>query len=121
MAVSSWSGARTGDLVRVWGYPDKVIRMGNGHRLYLYRSVNRGSYPQFVNPGYTTVDTSNGQTVVTTMPTTVSGGGSYDLRCKTWFEVNSSNRVVNTSFRGNNCVGTDAFVTRFGRGVKPRN
>ena len=118
LAVHSWMGASSEQLIRVWGYPDRVSRIGNRHGLYLYRTESKGAYPQFVNPGYTSVSTSKGQTLVTTMPPTVSGGGFYDLQCKTWFEINSHGRIVNTSFRGNNCVSTHDDAQHFKRSVK---
>jgi len=118
-AVNSWSGISAKKLVRVWGYPSRIERMSNGHQLYIYRSIKRGRYPTQVSPGYTSVKTEGNQTYVTSVPTTYSGGGSYDYRCKTWFEV-SRGRVVNTSFRGNNCLGTDNFAVQYGYGITPK-
>lgn len=108
-AVNSWQGAHERQLFRVWGYPNKIRRI-NGHRLLIYRSVDKGTYPVTTTPGYTSVDTSGGHTVVTQTGATTMGGGSYDFRCTTWFEVNRNGRIVNTSFRGNNCMATDDFL-----------
>lgn len=111
-AVRSWQGSTSSTLFRVWGYPDRISTLPNGHRLYFYRQRQRGSYPQFVNPGFTSVASTNGRTVVTSSPTTISGGGTYDVQCKTWFEVNKQGKVINTSFRGDGCVATNEFVSR---------
>ena len=110
MAVRSWQGANEKQLNHIWGYPNHVRKMPSGHRLLIYRVVNRGRYPVYSAPGYTSVETSGGTTRVTSVPTTEGGGGSYDYRCTTWFEVNGKKRVVNTSFRGNGCVATDSFL-----------
>lgn len=44
---------------------------------------------------------------------TISGGGSYDYQCTTWFELNKKSRVVNTSFAGNHCIATKASMRRY--------
>ncbi len=120
MAVSSWRGVNVRNLESVWGYPHRIQRLQGGHRLYVYRSVDRGRYPTVVNPGYTSVKTEGDKTYVTTVPSSVSGGGTYDYRCTTWFEVNRANIIVNTSFRGNNCEGTSGFVTEYGYNIQPQ-
>ena len=117
-AVVSWKGAVSSKLTDAWGYPDRIKSLVNGHKLYVYRREERGQLPVVMTPGYTSVQTRDGLTTVTSMPPTMSGGGSYDLRCNTWFEVNRRGRIVKTRFRGNNCVGTDNFVKQFSRSVK---
>ena len=113
-AVYSWSGANNKTLFRVWGYPNKTQKMANGHRLYVYKSIDRGRYPLVTTPGSTTISTSHHQTTVISTPPTVSGGGSYDFRCYTWFEVNRHDVIVNSSFRGNNCNATANFIGQYG-------
>ena len=117
-AVLSWKGAVSSTLTDAWGYPDRIKSLVNGHKLYVYRREERGQLPVVMTPGYTSVQTRDGVTTVTSMPPTLSGGGSYDLRCKTWFEVNRHSRIVKTQFRGNNCVGTDDFVKQFSHRAK---
>ena len=117
-AVNSWRGVSVNKLTSVWGYPNRIDNLSSGRKLYIYNSIRRGNYPTQVSPGYTSVNTTGGQTYVTSVPTTYSGGGSYDYRCKTWFEIGGG-KVVNTSFRGNNCLGSDAFAVRYGYNIAP--
>ena len=110
VAVRSWQGAYEKQLFNIWGYPNKIQRLDNRHKLLIYRTVNKGTYPTTTTPGYTSVDTSGGRTTVTSTSGTTMGGGSYNFRCTTWFEVNRAGRITNTSFRGNGCTATDSFV-----------
>lgn len=105
-AVNSWQGATVSSLFKKWGYPNRILKLPNGNRLYVYRYVNRGQTPATVFPGYTTVDSYRGETYVSSVPPTIIGGESYDLRCVTWFEANRRNRIIGMSFRGNNCATT---------------
>lgn len=110
-AVNSWQGAPQEAVYRVWGYPNRVKTLPSGHKLLVYRSEMRGRDPVYSTPGTTSVTTGrHGRTSVTTTEGTVSGGGTYDYKCMTWFELNKRGRVVNTSFRGNNCVATKQFM-----------
>lgn len=110
LALNSWRGANINQLVTLWGYPDQTSRAPDGNRLFIYRLEERGRNPVYVTPAMTNV-VQNGQglTVMTT-PGMVSGGGTYDFHCTTWVEVNKHNIIVNTAFRGNNCVATGTFV-----------
>ena len=113
LAVQSWHGAEAATLTQVWGYPDHIRHLPHGHRLYVYTTEQHGQMPVIMTPGYTTVQTHNGTTTVTSIPATFSGGESYDLRCKTLFELNREGRIVRTRFRGNNCVGTKDFLKQY--------
>ncbi len=111
LAVNSWQGASADSLFHVWGYPNRIQKMPSGHQLYVYSYRDKGRYPVYTTPGSTTVQTGrHGRTFVQTTGPVVSGGGSYDFRCKTWFEVNQKNIIVNTSFRGNDCLATSEFL-----------
>lgn len=106
VAVQSWHGATSSQLFRVWGYPNQIRHLPGGNTLYVYRYEDRGRSPVFTTPGYTSVTTKEGNTLVTHVATTVSGGETYDYHCTTWFEVNRRNRIIGTSFRGNSCTAT---------------
>ena len=109
--MHSWQGAQDKQLFSMWGYPNKIQRLDNQHKLLIYRTVSKGTYPTTTTPGYTSVTTSGGgQTTVTSTSGSTMGGGSYDFRCTTWFEINRSGQIINTSFRGNGCTATDSFV-----------
>ena len=112
LAVRSWQGANENQLFHIWGYPDSIQRLPNGQRLLVYRSNDKGRNPMFTTPGNTVVSTSGGASTISSSPTVVSGGGTYHYYCTTWFAVNKAGRVVNTSFRGNNCIASSAFVQR---------
>ena len=117
MAVNSWQGANQEDVYRVWGYPDKVRKLPNGHKVLLYRDEVKGRDPVYSTPGSTTIVQHKGHTKVVTTAATVSGGGTYDYKCVTGFEINNKGQVVNASFRGNNCLATKEYMqTHFYRG-----
>src|SRR3990167_4997047 len=104
--IQSWVGAKANRLYRVWGYPDRIEHWQNGHKLAIYRYHNRGRYPTTAYPGSTNVTTRNGITEVYTTPAFTTGGGTYNLTCRTWFEINKANTIVNASSRGNDCAAT---------------
>lgn len=110
-AVNSWQGANQEAIYHVWGYPNQIKRLPNGHQLLVYHFRERGRNPVYHTPGSTrVVQNKEGATQVMTTGPSVSGGGTYDLRCTTWFELGSNGRVTNTSFRGNDCVATKNFM-----------
>lgn len=110
-AVDTWQGASQEQVYRTWGYPKKVRKMPNGNKLLVYSDHEHGREPVYTTPGTTTVvQGRHGRTRVVTTDSTISGGGTYNLRCTTWFEINPKGHVVNTSFRGNNCVATKQFM-----------
>ncbi len=106
VAVQSWHGATSSQLFQVWGYPNQIRHLPDRNTLYVYRYEDRGRSPVFTTPGYTSVTTKEGHTLVTHVPTTVTGGETYDYYCTTWFELNRKNRIIGTSFRGNSCTAT---------------
>lgn len=110
MALSSWQGASMNQLVRVWGYPNRESRAPDGNRLYVYHFEQKGHTPIMQSGGGTSVVQQGNNVSVSTSPTIVSGGGTYDLNCLTWVEVNHRGIIVNTAFRGNNCVATQDFL-----------
>ena len=117
--VQTWRGAKASGLFAVWGYPDRKMKLANGHTLYIYNSHIKGTEPIVTTPGSTTVYQRHGESYVSVMPPMVSGGGSYDLRCRTWFNVNKHGVIVNVSFRGNNCVASKSFIMQRGNPMRP--
>ena len=110
-SVASWSGATQEQVYRVWGYPQRIQRLPNGHRVLVYREEEKGRNPIFSTPASTTVATTpHGATRVFTTSGSVSGGGTYDYKCTTWFEINHQGQVVNTHLSGNNCLATKNFM-----------
>lgn len=114
IVVHSWRGGNQNELYRVWGYPDKIEKLPNGHNLLVYHQVERGTNPVYTTPGSTTVQTNaQGTTYINTTQSTVSGGGSYNYTCTTWFELDKSGTIVATNFRGNNCVANQNFIRQY--------
>jgi hypothetical protein len=118
-AVYSWRGASQSSLYTVWGYPNKVQTLPNGHKLLVYKYENKGVNPTYYTPGSTNVRTNRyGDTRVSSSSGYYSGGGSYDYNCMTQFELSRKGYVLNASFRGNNCVGTQDFALQY---ANPKN
>jgi len=110
-AVTSWEGSNQEQVYHIWGYPNKIQHLPNGHKVLVYHEEDKGRNPIYSTPASTSVETkSGGQTKVVTTGSSISGGGTYDYKCTTWFEIDHKGRVVNTSFRGNNCVATKNFM-----------
>jgi len=109
--VTSWNGADQEQVYQTWGYPNRIQRLPNGHRVLVYHQEERGRNPVFSTPASTSVETTpGGATRVFTTGGSISGGGTYDYKCTTWFELNRKGRVINTTFKGNNCVATKNFM-----------
>jgi len=102
--LDQWHGQDISAFTKVWGYPDRQTKAPNGNTVYVYRYRNTTTFPQTTVPGYTRVENSDGNTTVTTVPTYHSGGGTYHYNCTTWVEVNSQQKIVQASFRGNDCM-----------------
>lgn len=100
----AWHGKDIQKFVDIWGYPDKKIQAPDGNWVYVYREHNVTRMPIFTNPGYTTISQKGGHTVVTSVPSSTSGGGVFSNDCTTWVEVNHDNLIVNTTFKGNDCT-----------------
>ncbi len=115
MAVKSWRGATTVALFDTWGYPNKIMKLPNGNNLYVYQEEQKGEIAPTILPSYSTVTKRGRETVVSSTPAIISGGTKYHMKCTTWFEVNRRNRIVGTSFRGNNCVADEAFLKKYSR------
>lgn len=109
-AVHSWYGANQNYVYRVWGYPDKIRKLPNGHKVLMYRDIEKGRTPVYTTPGTRTVVRERGRKRVIETGPTVSGGEEYTNKCITGFEINRKGRVVNASFRGNNCIATQQFM-----------
>lgn len=102
--LKQWQGQDINAFTKVWGYPDRQIKAPNGNTVYVYQYRNTTTFPTTTVPGYTRVENTGSNTTVTTVPTYYSGGGTYHYNCTTWVEINKHQKIVQTSFRGNDCV-----------------
>ena len=112
VAVNSWKGEKIQALIARWGYPNQVLKLVNGHSLYIYQFEDRGEIPPMTMPGFTTVQVSHGATTVSSIPAIFNGGTFYELKCTTWFEVDKTHHIIGMSFRGNNCVSSQKAAQR---------
>jgi len=111
--VRSWDGATMHALFRRWGNPNSTAHLSRGHRLLIYRRVKRHRFPLFYAPGHAGATVQGGRVVATRVPATVIGGGSYDVACTTWFEVDGKSRIVGTNFYGGNCIASKTFYDTY--------
>jgi hypothetical protein len=99
--LTQWQGAPAQQLINAWGYPDTSIKLPNGNIAYMYLRQQLYSTPVYPAPTFS----------VTGAPVYSMGFYNYpvaaqtvSLYCRTWFEINRQNVIVNTRFEGNNCV-----------------
>lgn len=113
--LTSWHGADMEQIINVWGYPDREMVAPNGNKVYVYAWAKTAQLPAQYTPGTTSVTTRNGNTTVTSTPSTYLPGETIELECTTWFEVNANNIIIKSSFRGNNCIASESQAKRLMR------
>lgn len=105
-----WMGRDISDLIASWGYPSNSFKLPNGNTVYqydyqrshttpiTYKVVSNHNTQNYVvnNPSYGTYTTGNTKIYQT-------GGKTFNYWCKTFFEVNKSNIIVNWRWEGNSC------------------
>lgn len=95
--LSSWVGSDVNQLVNSWGYPQNSFQAPNGNTVYVYGTSGSYTMPQQTTSTYNAV----GNTVYGNSTTT--GGQTLSFWCKTYFEVDDSDRIVTWRWEGNNC------------------
>lgn len=89
-SLQHYVGASIDEVVRDFGYADYLSEAPSGNRLFIYsRSITSTS------PVSCRSDSLSSQVC--------TGGSAYEFWCKTFFEVDAANLVVEFSFKGNNC------------------
>ncbi len=110
--VSSWHGAHAQDLFSSWGYPDVTEKAEHGSRLYVYNTTNNASIPTPDFPGRSFTMTEEGNALD---PEVIEQEkAKAGVICRTWFEVNRSNRIVNGWFKGPSCAVKSKFMHLMG-------
>ena len=102
--LQTWQGKNISDFVKAWGYPDREIQSYDGNTVYIYEFNDTINYPPMYNPGNTYISNNAGNSIVVTTPPTYTPAGTSQYNCTTWVEFNKSGIILNTAFRGNNCV-----------------
>ena len=97
-AITSWKNAPAEKLYAVWGYPRTIKRLPNGNQVLTYVEVNKIKSPTIVSQ-----NEDKTHAVIT-------GGDVTVYHCTTWFEVNKNQRIVNATFKGNNCSATESYL-----------
>ena len=103
--LNQWQGQTIESFVKMWGYPDRTMSLDKNQTAYIYSSREIVSTPMTQMPSNITTVNSGDKTTVISPPGAIIGGQTYSLSCVTWVVFdNTTKKIVNTSFRGNNCV-----------------
>ncbi len=114
-AVNSWQGAPESALVRDWGHPTHVSHLSNGNTAYMYRVVVHEPVTKTYAPapGFVRLSPQNNNTVALSHPSISPTHRGESFWCETTFEVNKRGVIVDTHYKGNNCVTSEAGAHRW--------
>lgn len=101
-SLNRWQGAQAQDLVKAWGNPDSSIRLQSGNTIYMY--MRKQLYSRPVTPPMPTFTVTGTPVYNMGFANAYAGTQTLSLYCRTWFEMNNKNVIINTRFEGNNCV-----------------
>lgn len=90
IATQSYIGESIDSIVDQFGYADSLSEAPDGNRVFVYSSFHVNNSPVDCS------EDSNGNH-------SCSGGDISQNWCKTYFEVDSGNIIVNVSSKGNGC------------------
>lgn len=96
--LNTWMGENVNNLVNSWGYPQKSFNAPNGNMVYMYGNSSSYTMPTQTNTTYNIIGNSAYGNSMTT------GGQTVNYWCRTYFEVNESNTIVNWRWEGNRCT-----------------
>lgn len=113
-AVNSWQGAPRSALMHDWGHPSSVTQLSNGNELYTYRVVEHEPISKTYSPapGFVRLSPQNINSVTLSHPPVITPHDE-SFWCETSFEINKRNVIVNTHYKGNNCVATKSGAHRW--------
>lgn len=103
-ALRSWIGHDINDLVHVWGYPTKTFEAPNGNTVYVYERGATGVTPTYTTPTNTNIHVYGNTAQATTTGGQTYGGYQVTYWCNTFFETDSSKRIIFWRWEGNSCV-----------------
>ncbi len=99
--LNTWIGADINKLVESWGYASNSFVAPNGNKVYVYE--RGGSFTMPTTYQTTARVYGYGNSAYGTATTNVYGGQTVTLWCRTFFEVNSSDIIINWRWEGNGC------------------
>ena len=88
--LQKYVGASVENVVKDLGYADYLSQSPSGNRLFVYSRAFTST--SSVNCRVDGIGSQN-----------CTGGNAFEFWCKTFFEVDEENLVVDFSFKGNNC------------------
>jgi hypothetical protein len=91
--VQSWENRDSQALVKAWGQPDSIEKLSSGNRMFVYSRLRHAAVPYGTQRSLASAGNAK----------TPFNGTEIYQRCATYFEVNSSNKIVSTQFRGDEC------------------
>lgn len=93
--VHSWQGQKADLLVRAWGEPDATEKLSSGNKMYVYSRLK--------HPPMAYVETGR---AIASVEQAAPAQPIYQ-KCATYFEVSPENRIVSTTYRGEQCKWKD--------------
>ena len=103
--LNSWTGSDRDDLVSSWGRPAHSFKGANGNTIYAYEDTEAIYTPAFTMPAQSETVLRGGMAqFAATGSQTYGGGVQVTYECKTFFEFDSSNKIVSWRWEGNNCI-----------------
>jgi hypothetical protein len=95
--LNTWVGHSINTLIDSWGYPTNSFEGPNGNKVYVYNNSASYTLPTQTYSNYNVYGNSVYGNATTT------GGQTINYSCQTFFEVNSSNIIINWRWKGNSC------------------
>jgi hypothetical protein len=100
-ALNTWIGHDVNELVDKWGYPAGSLKAPSGNTVYVYQ---RGESIPMPTTYQTTASVYGNRNFATGNATTIAyGGGTLDFWCRTYFETNSSHKIIKWRYEGDDC------------------
>lgn len=94
-----WQGKNIETLRQQWGNPETAIKLANGHILYQY---TRKNFFTIRDPKRSSFHGNN--SLFTSYKEPWLSNQTMVRYCRTTFETNRNGNIIDTSFKGNNCL-----------------
>lgn len=111
--VASWRWSPIHDLLKVWGNPNHIVSLPNSNKVYIYSKSAYKNYP-LSGPGssVSTLDQTQSSVRAIYVPDPNEARDNFTmffLVCKTFFEVDPQDIIVDVRTQGNDCTADAAF------------